>query len=190
MVVSAYFTTLEFFQHQFSEMGHRDPPYDPNLSPPVRQPLSLFASREANLPPGGFVQTGFWEVEDTLQGGWSATRNLALTKVGASPQSLGSHSVGNLTHRQLGGYILCSRRHGTPLDKPAKGPPWQFCAMQRLRLSDYGARKGLRRPMPDQFMRSRLSLLIRVPCSHVGSCRTSQKGPEKRPPEELLERTS
>jgi len=54
-------TTLEFFQHHFSEMGHRGPPCDPNLSQPSCNHRFVHLTRSVRRS-RGFVQVGLGEV--------------------------------------------------------------------------------------------------------------------------------
>src|SRR5256885_14865469 len=49
-------TTLEFLQHQFSQMGHREPSYDPHLHHNHR-PTNAPLPHAKRPPPGGYVLT-------------------------------------------------------------------------------------------------------------------------------------
>src|SRR5207249_10106626 len=60
-------TTLEFFQHHFSQMGHREPSYDPHLHHNHR-PTNAPLPHAKRPPPGGYVQTRLPVESDTLKG--------------------------------------------------------------------------------------------------------------------------
>src|SRR6267378_7074960 len=54
-------TALEFFQHYFSEMGHRDLLVTQNLSQAIKQPTLSYLTRSVRRT-GGFVLAGFSKV--------------------------------------------------------------------------------------------------------------------------------
>src|SRR5260370_4279006 len=78
-------TSLEFFQHYFAKMGHRNTSCDPHLHQAIEQPM-LPTSREASaagrLRPNALVST------NGVVPGWSATGKLSRNGILRNSSSL------------------------------------------------------------------------------------------------------